>query len=66
MTLAMAVQLIQGLVGLLELAQLAGVDVQRLLDVQRKAREEGRELTDEELNEFREAARASLAAAREA
>ena len=66
MTLAMAVQLIQGLVGILELAQLAGVDVQRLLDVQRKAREEGRDLTDEELNEFREAARASLRAAKEA
>lgn len=59
-------QVVRLLLGMIELAREAGVDIEEVVEAQRKARAEGRDLTDEELEHFRQKAQASIDAAREA
>lgn len=61
-----ALKIIQVLLGLIEVAKEVGLDVSQLVEAKERADAEGRDLTDEELNQFRDSAQASIDAARDA
>ena len=58
-------QVIRALSSLVELASSVGVDVKRLAEMKKKAKEENRDLSDEELLSLSNSAQESIDAAKE-
>lgn len=59
-------QVVRALSGLIELADSVGLDVKQVLEFKAKAKAEGRDLNDEELQTLGAAAQSSIDAARNA